>query len=526
MTSESHVRWASSAELHDELTAARKTVAVLKRKVHALMSGAEKSVIEKQLIQTQKRSESMATRRELAELRASELERYSAQLEGDVEARTRTIRTILDNVTFGFLLVDASLTVQTGYTKSCHALFGGQDIAGRPLKEVLELSPREAADWRLSVDQVFDDVLPEEVSVGQLRSRFSAGGRTLRIDARPVRTDDGIVAHLLLSIADISALEAAESSAEHAKALVEILRQREPFRNFVRDARQRLDLALVSQDPNVVRSAVHTIKGNAACFGLTEVAALAHRVEDEGVDAGQISPAGLKEIEAALRGFLKANMQVLGVDLDDRGDAGAVLSSDQVRRLVALTADAPAELSELVTAITRRPATDLLGPMERMVERLASQLGKDVQFRLDGGNTLIDAAHQDVFGVLGHLVRNAIDHGISEAGEVAIIVAESPDGWTVSVTDNGRGINCDQVARKALERHVCSAADLDVMSDEDKLQLVFVDGLSTAAATTDVSGRGVGMGAVLQAVDKAGGTLRIRSAPGRGTSIELGLPMH
>lgn len=515
---------AELAALRARLDASEKTVKVLKRKVHALLSGAEKSIIEKQLVQAQRRSEAAAKKRELMELRAAELERYSAQLEGDVRERTRTIRTILDHVTFGFLLVDAELRIQPGYTESCHALFGEGDLAGRVLHEVLGLPEREAEEWLLGIGQVFDDFLPESVNVGQLRTRFPVGSRVLRVEGRVVRDEAGAVGHLLLSVTDISAQEQAELDARRAKALVEILRQREPFRNFVRDARQRLDVAIESGDPSVVRGAVHTIKGNAACFGLFEVASIAHEVEDLGVERGRIDEGGVRRVEDALKTYLLANASVLGIDLDDRGDPGAVLSPNQLKRLVELAKLGSAELQSLVESLTRRPAAELLGPLERLVERLSLQLGKDVRFDLEGGETLVDAALQDVFGVLGHLVRNAIDHGITDAGHIGISVEELDGRWVIRVRDDGRGIDADAVARKAVARSLVGEEELAAMTDSQKLQLIFVDGLSTAETTTDISGRGVGMGAVLEAVGKAGGTLHVDSALGHGTTVEVRLP--
>jgi two-component system, chemotaxis family, sensor kinase CheA len=507
-------------------TAAEKTVRVLKKKVHALMSGAEKSIIEKQLIQVQKRSDAMAKRRELMELRAAELERYSAKLEGEVRERTRTIRTILDNVTFGFMLVDRALVVQPGYTQSCHQLVGESSIVGRSLVELLALSPRDGQGWLIGVDQVFDDLLPEDVSVGQLPARFPLGARVLRIDARPVRDEAGAIQHLLLSIADISALEAAELEARDAKALVDILRQREPFRTFVRDTRARLDQALSSDDASVVRSAVHTIKGNAGCFGLFEVAALAHDIEADGVVTGAIPVEGLRRLEGAMKSYLTTNLSVLQLDLDDRGDPGAVLLPEQLRRLIALTTDAGPELKELVTSLTRRSAAELVGPVGRLVDRLAAQLGKHVSFTLDGGDALIDTEHQSVFAVLGHLVRNSIDHGIEDSGKIEIDIREEQGRWLIRVSDDGRGIDADNVARQAVSKSLCSADEAAAMSREDRLRLVFLDGVSTAQVTTDISGRGVGMSAVMQAVRSANGDLRIDSEPGRGTRITLDLPMR
>jgi two-component system, chemotaxis family, sensor kinase CheA len=510
--------------LQQRLQAAEKTIAVLKHKVHALMSGAEKSIIEKQLVLAQKRSEAMDKRRELMELRATELEHYSSQLEGEVQERTRALRTILDHVTFGFLLIDSELRIESGYTRSCHTLLGTEALAGSTLPQVLGLSQLEEDDLRLGVEQVFEDCLPEDTSLAQLRTRFPVGERVLYIAARLVRDEAAQPRHLLLSVTDISSQERAELDTQRARALIEILRRREPFRGFVRDARDRLDQALASKDPTVVRSAVHTIKGNAACFGLIDVVAIARNVEDEGVLRGSIDAAGVRCVEQALRTYLDSNAAVLGIDLDDRADPGAVLAPAQLRRLVELTAGASPELRELVVNLVRRPASDLLGPVERLVELVATTLGKEVRFELAGGETLVDASLASVFGVIGHLLRNAVDHGIVEQGRVVLTVSETEGMWEIRVQDDGRGIDPERVAQRAVAKGLIDEQRMASMSADDKLKLILLDGLTTAQATTDISGRGVGMSAVREAVAKLDGTLRIQSAPGRGTCIEVNIP--
>ncbi len=510
--------------LQQRLQAAEKTITVLKRKVHALMSGAEKSIIEKQLVLAQKRSEAMDKRRELMELRATELERHSSQLEGEVQERTRAIRTILDHVTFGFLLIDSELRIQSGYTRSCHALLGTEALAGSTLPQVLGLSRLEEDELRLGVEQVFEDFLPEDASIAQLRTRFPVAERVLYVAARLVRDEAAQPRHLLLSVTDISSQERAELDAQRARTLIEILRRREPFRGFVRDARDRLDQALATKDPTVVRSAVHTIKGNAACFGLIDVVAVARNVEEEGALRGSIDAAGVRCVEQGLRTYLEGNAEVLGVDLDDRADPGAVLAPAQLRRLVELTAGASPELRELVVNLARRRASDLLGPVERLVELVATTLGKEVRFELAGGETLVDASLAGVFAVIGHLLRNAIGHGIVEQGRVALTVSETEGAWEIRVEDDGRGIDPERVAQRALARGLIDERRLAAMSADDKLNLTLLDGLTTADATTDISGRGVGMSAVQGAVAKLSGTLRIQSAPGQGTCIEIDIP--
>ena len=107
--------------------AAERTVEVLKTKVYDLYNG-DTSALQRQLEKARKRDENNRRKRELVEVRAAELKRYSEGLEAEVARRTEAIKTILDHVTFGFLVVDRALVVQPECTKSCGRLFDASRI--------------------------------------------------------------------------------------------------------------------------------------------------------------------------------------------------------------------------------------------------------------------------------------------------------------------------------------------------------------------------------------------------------------
>jgi two-component system chemotaxis sensor kinase CheA len=134
-----------------------------------------------------------------------------------------------------------------------------------------------------------------------------------------------------------------------------------------------------------------------------------------------------------------------------------------------------------------------------------------------------------------HLVRNAIDHGLespderesiqkSPRGSIVITCRAETDSWLITFADDGRGINLSKVIQKALKNGHIAENSLQTMSREQKLSLIFLSGMSTSENVTDISGRGVGMHAVQQAVENAGGKLTVSSEEGRGTVIALRIP--
>ncbi len=520
-------------ELLRRAVAAEKTVEVLKKKVVELYNG-DTSSMQRQVEAAKRREADNKKKRELAEVRAAELARYSQTLEAEVARRTEAIKTILDNVTFGFLVVNRDLVVQPETTRSCVALFDTTTIEGRPLGELLRLGPRDTEQLSLSADQVFEDLLPEEVSLAQMPQKFPLpDGRILRAEGSVIRDGARAVRAILFTISDISALEEATRESNDNRTLVGILRQKESFQAFLVETQHHLRAARHAiTDQPLVRRVVHTVKGNSASYGLVELVELTHTIEEKAV----IELDDVEAITDALRLFLARHRGVLEIDYDKVGDEGFSISADQIsqfRGIIARMGGATPELQDWTARVLAKPAAHLLGPVEDFTTRLAERLGKSVDFAVEGGDTVVDVdTMRPVLMSLSHLLRNAVDHGVEapharapkpEEGRVRLRVREDARAYLVEVEDDGVGIDLARVAARAIERGFATREVIDKMPDHG-LSLIFVDGLSTAEVTTNISGRGIGMSAVKSAVDAARGKMEIRTQQGKGTAFLLSVP--
>lgn len=172
------------------------------------------------------------------------------------------------------------------------------------------------------------------------------------------------------------------------------------------------------------------------------------------------------------------------------------------------------------------PLESVTGRLPRLVREVCRATGKEVTLRIEGADIELDRALiEGLADPLMHLVRNAIDHGIDKKGEVAVRAWREQDQALLEVADNGRGIDPAAIGRKAVEKGLLSAAQIQAMRPAELLKLICLPGFSTAGQVTEISGRGVGMDVVKSAMEQLGGTLSIDSAPGCGTRIRLKLPL-
>ena len=243
----------------------------------------------------------------------------------------------------------------------------------------------------------------------------------------------------------------------------------------------------------------------------------------------------------------------LPVDLLDRvmsGVSDMVLArNDLAHRLRQAgnqpTIDGPFErlttiLSDVRDAITRmrmQRIETLFASLPRLVRDLSGELGKQVMIDLEGGDVELDREMIEVVrDPLTHIIRNAVDHGIEPpsdrlaAGkrEIALLsIAARQSGNTISivVSDDGRGLDEERIAAKAVATGLVSEGQLREMGRDKVLQLIFEPGFSTAEKVTGVSGRGVGLDVVRQNLERVGGSIKVSSQPGVGTLFTLQIPL-
>jgi two-component system chemotaxis sensor kinase CheA len=195
------------------------------------------------------------------------------------------------------------------------------------------------------------------------------------------------------------------------------------------------------------------------------------------------------------------------------------------------------EMQDAIMQVRMMPVSFIFQRFPRLVRDTSRKLGKEVNLFLEGETTEVDKNIVEALAdPLIHIVRNSLDHGIEmpevrraqgkpEAGRLTIRASQESDRVYIDISDDGKGIDPKVIKDKAYEKGLIDEATLERLTDQEALNLVFAAGFSTVEVISDLSGRGVGMDVVRNAVEKVNGTVTLDSEVGKGTRIRLSLPL-
>jgi len=247
--------------------------------------------------------------------------------------------------------------------------------------------------------------------------------------------------------------------------------------------------------------------------------------------------------EASLRvhvSLLDSLMTLAGELVLSRNQLLQAISSREPHALEAVSQRIDLITSELQEAImfTRmQPIGNIFNKFPRVVRDLARDLGKEVELSLEGKNVELDKTIIEAINdALTHLVRNSVDHGIESLedrrkagkqplGKLLLRAYHQAGQVNIEITDDGQGLDGGKLAADAVAKGLITEEQAGMMSEKERINLIFLPGFSTAEKVTDVSGRGVGMDVVKTNLDKLGGQVDIDSQLGKGTSIRIKLPL-
>jgi len=360
----------------------------------------------------------------------------------------------------------------------------------------------------------------------------------------------------ILSIANTPAEEMDEFTEDTATRLMELHTEVTAHLekvNFQRDNHPESHPYQITNDQiNRLYRNLHTIKGNGGSYGFDMLSYYAHCAEDEleklrlpinerrGMILGHLNEHLLKmdtaldEISQKIR-LIFGKGEEITVSIPEARISSIVNLSRQIQPMI--TDDNVSKLVADCLTLSWKPLKTLLRKHQKAAFKIANKVNKKIAFTVDDENVLYPAESLSVFDdVLMHLIRNAVDHGIEDpetrnelgkgVGHIHVTLTTTNDMHTLTISDDGKGIDTDQLVEKGIAKDVISREESLQLSSEQKIQLLFRGGISTSETLSDISGRGMGMQIIYHRIaEQLHGTISIDSTIGKGTTFTIRIPV-
>jgi two-component system, chemotaxis family, sensor kinase CheA len=487
----------------------------------------------------------------------------NSTLISELDAAGRRLQNLFDHMRQAIVAFDQTGAIGRASSRQARLFFEQENLEGKSIRELLYPG---ALDYDVAVAS-FDEWMqlafatpaenweacaeyaPREVVVTGQRGQ----SRLLELEFRPV-VSHGNIAQIMLLASDVSAARELEDAvrtheAEGARRLVAVRRLiaggTQVFLAFVTSARARiarLEAALAEHSELLPIAVIdelfrhaHTIRGEARAFDLIELEEATKRLEadlDElrsaARGAGHILTGsciarlrtGIERVRQALE--LSCELLIQASPVGNLIFDQATVQKSTLRELIDLTADRQDRLGRLVARLAAVPFGLTAAGVLESAPTWAAQEGNLVALRVEPRELLVPEALAQVLpGVLAHLVRNAIAHGVEpaderkqlgkpETGTISILAWETAAGICVTVEDDGRGVDSGEVMRRAGAHSEANAAEL-----------VFLPGLSTRHGHDDRAGRGVGLDAVRAELARVGYDATLTFRCNVGTKLML-----
>lgn len=434
-------------------------------------------------------------------------------------------KTIIDQDVYEVLYSDLSKTSEefAGLDSAMNAVFG-----------------EDSLQWGL-----VEDLFPRRVIRNVTAGKNEMSEQILKTAVTPIWDDQGMLEKIMYVVEDVTEVEKLEKRVAQERAQshrnIQIIQEFIAARNqgipafFVKaESMYRECIASTeaegswAKNMNTLLQNLHTIKGNARVLGFSLISSVTHQVES-GVLVSKAKVEAGSQLWDSVRMEVRSNLENIGLIFDEyrlllRQIFGDGFAGDDAKG-AAIRTHVKASLKHA------------LREYENMVYEIAKECGKKVDFVVVGDECMI---HRDQLSTLQdavvHLLRNSLDHGLevsaereaqgkSSIGRVEVVCRESDHAFFLSISDDGRGIDAERIAKKAVSKGLVAADQLAAMSEKEKLDLIFIPGFSTQEQVSEISGRGIGMDVVKASVEqKLKGTLQVDTRINRGTSFMIRLP--
>lgn len=514
-----------------------------------------------------------------------QLDQYNKNLEGMVQERTRQLNeanafmsAMINSLDQGLVVFNRDLKILPIYTRASTELFH-QEPKNKTFPELLGKTNAEEIQTLEQWAQItFNNVIPFESAVGLAPDHIKFGNNVestdfqqVQISYYPMKNSEDEIQNIVAVATDKTSTVVSEYQFKKQEAYVQmilkILRSKSSFYSFIEEVENVFQnfKNCYNEDDNSINIELammlfHTLNGGFGLFRLFDLQKEARANEQFIIDSKsnleEILPQFAEELTIRIKG-LRKNFYLKLTELDET--LGTNFSSRQVKKevsddkLKSFHKNMKNYLSELESNVGQKleflklikefetefimiPMIDFVKPYEELCIKTAEKLGKEIAPLniINGDEKLNPEKFQEFFNVLIHLFRNSIDHGIEAAhkrqengkptiGHISVSLEKIlNESYIITIEDDGAGINPERVRQKL--RELDTEKNYDQESDKEIVYHIFDPFFSTKEEVTELSGRGVGMSAIKEVVDRLNGTIEVESHLNKGTRFVFTLP--
>ena len=494
-------------------------------------------------------------------------ELYST-LEQKVEQRAKEMKEILHNIEEAILTIKPDLTFNEEHSYIAEEFFGIKDFTKISFNDLFEVRGEDTLysnDWLekvftlkdMSKWKLYKGISPLTKYIkrnGELCSYFE-------IDYQPIFENDR-VSKIMLVIKDITKEHIAEikmqenefaKREELSKVHGIISNDRESIDNFITGLKEQIeDLESVQYKEilknNELRNSlfidVHTLKGNASSFGFTSITEAIHKLESQihwEISVSDKMSDIFQEWNNSISSLRKEHEKIEGIyNKIYNNFSKDEISISKPKYLKLMNRIQEENICENlfgeVKSLRDKSLRDCCQRLINTVKSYRESTGKDIDdlFIVDGDKLVPRHVMEYLEGCFIHLVRNSLDHGIENNKErnqtgkgiasIEIAFHERDDNYVITIADDGRGIDSNSIKKAALAKGLMEESEVNQLSDKDLIDLIFHPEFSTSKTTNQISGRGMGMYAVKDTLEKVNGSIQISTQIGEGTTFTLTVP--
>lgn len=496
-----------------------------------------------------------------------EVAAWNEELEHTVSIRTQSLRNLLNNAGQGFLSFGINLLIHDEYSSECSRIFGS-DIAGLKFTQLIFPYDAEQESFLASLltkllnnhdpslSDIYLPLLPNEVTIED---------KCINLEYKLIESEEHIPNSCMVILTDMTNHRTLETQIEQErnllKMVVKVVLNYTDFIQGVKDYRNFCETQLYeildtkATLPDKVAEifrCVHTFKGSFSQLGMTYIVDQLHQFETQIADLQKFSlqDLTLQDLKDFFADFglpdwldpdLEGLKDILGQDFFSQEEelviSKAKLTDIEKKIEKLLPSNECRILIPELRRLRHKPFDQLLKLYPDYISKLADRLEKSIYpVVIQADTILVDPdKFYDFTKSLVHVFRNAVDHGLESAderlevgkdeyGKIECILSSTDDSIHLGITDDGRGIDLETLSKKAVLSGGISQEELDQLSSLEVMQLIFTDGLSTKDEATELSGRGVGLAAVLNELKKLNGTFTVTSQLGKGTQFDFYFP--